>query len=158
MTDNTIEAKWEGQWQARLAMPTVASQMPLRFDNGTTCSTIAGQCDACGHQMDANVLRGRLVSQSPQVIVLEAAGTCPRCDGRSLFDYAIHDDGRIERLRWGTSATPIGRARVLRWVAWGSLSLGALSVVMASPQTPVLSLLPSVGAVLLGAWLLLYRL
>jgi hypothetical protein len=77
------------------AMPTIASQLPISFANGSTFDTVEGSCGRCDGTVDKGNLTGSLSHPYPAVFVLEAMAFCPDCNVFSRFDYRLHDDMRM---------------------------------------------------------------
>lgn len=78
-----------------LDMATIASQMPLAFQNGAVWETFKGECKACGQTLPDHCLRGRLSVHNSQMAVVEASGVCYECKLLTRFIYRLHDDMRI---------------------------------------------------------------
>lgn len=102
-----------------LTLPSIASQMPVRFANGARWASFDGQCRGCGHYILSHLLTGRITSVVPSCATLEAAGICRDCRLVTLFLYRLHDDmrlvGQTER-GWVTWARkPSSSDRVWRW-------------------------------------------
>lgn len=78
-----------------LAMPSIASQMPIRFANGAHFDVRHGHCANCGAAIPDGDVRGVLVRTSPHMTSVEAAGLCGPCNGITRFIYRFHDDLRV---------------------------------------------------------------
>lgn len=78
-----------------LEMATIASQMPLTFDNGSIWEVFKGECNGCGQSLPDRCLRGRVIPQTPQIFSIEASGVCHECRLLTRFIYRLHDDMSI---------------------------------------------------------------
>lgn len=78
-----------------LAMPSIASQLPVDFANGTRWEEFRGVCNGCRREIPEALLRGEVRRFSARVAIIEAIGVCPECNiGNPLF-YRLHDDKRL---------------------------------------------------------------
>jgi hypothetical protein len=78
-----------------VALPSIASQMPVRFANGACWERFDGQCKACGKDIDAARLTGKVTRPMESVATVEAVGVCPPCKLVTRFHYRLHNDMRI---------------------------------------------------------------
>jgi len=81
--------------RALLAMPTIASQMPVALPGGVGWSEFTGECHFCLSDIPDELLRGSVTKPLPTVAVVEAVGVCPQCRIATTFLYRLHDDLRI---------------------------------------------------------------
>jgi hypothetical protein len=89
-----------------LEKPTIAEQMPIQFDNGFRWTQLSCNCFRCGQAIADEHVKGMLVRHNPQMVVLEAIGSCASCNLYTRFLYRLYDDKRIMAPRKG------------RWVTW----------------------------------------
>ena len=82
--------------------PTVFSQLPIRFPNGSLWDTFAGECAGCRATIATEDLRGRVSMPVPKTAEIEAIGFCVHCRLITRFHYRIHDDLRVMGLKDGT--------------------------------------------------------
>lgn len=78
-----------------LTFPTIDSQMPVEFANGTCWDCLTGQCKACGQDIQSARLTGKLTRPLESVVSVEAVGVCPSCKLLTRFHFRLHDDMRI---------------------------------------------------------------
>ncbi|TXI24195.1 MAG: hypothetical protein E6Q67_02970 [Roseateles sp.] len=81
-----------------LSQPAIASQMPVRFDNGACWSSITGQCKSCGQDIPDDRFTGRLSRLVPSVVDVDAVGVCDSCTLLTRFRYRLHDDMHLSGL------------------------------------------------------------
>ena len=80
-------------------MPTVISQFPIAFANGSECEEMDGECNACGKTLSREILRGLVSRPIETVAVIEAVGVCDTCKVFTRFYLRIHDDLRVTAPR-----------------------------------------------------------
>lgn len=88
-----------------LARPSIESQMPVRFPNGTAWERFDGECKACGQTIAPGRLTGRVTRLLESVATVEAVGVCEPCRLVTRFHYRLHDDMRITGMTdegWAT--------------------------------------------------------
>lgn len=106
---------------ALMALPTIASQMPVRFKNGATWDQLSGECKSCGKDINHRCFTGRIARLVESVATVEAVGVCPPCQLVTRFHYRLHDDMRISGLTdkgWAQwKARPTLSARLLGWLS-----------------------------------------
>ena len=126
-----------------IRMPSIASQMPVRFANGAVWSEMTGHCKSCGRLLPAEFFCGAVTRPMESVAVIEAVGACTHCKLLTQFDYRLHDDmtvtGQSDRgwARWdfrrprGLLSRPSRLIRVLRQAFYrlGETLLVLLSIV-----------------------------
>lgn len=82
-----------------LRMPTISSQIPIKFSNGKTLETFVGKCAGCDNTLTH--ITGSINRQFPNVAIVEAVGQCHDCLVITPFHYRIHDDLSISGKRDG---------------------------------------------------------
>lgn len=82
-----------------LAMPTIASQFPIKFKNGNKFVELDGECNICHQEIPHALLTGLVSRPIESVAVIEAIGVCPDCIVATQYDYRLHDDMRITGMR-----------------------------------------------------------
>lgn len=87
------------------AMPTIASQLPVDFDNGCGFEVFDGYCNHCGKVIPSEMLRGSLTRPFHNVAVIDAVGICVPCRVLTEFYNRMHDDMRITAMRDGVWCT-----------------------------------------------------
>lgn len=103
-----------------MALPSIASQMPVRFRNGACWDSFEGQCKACGRSIDQAWFRGRVTRLVESVASVEAVGICHPCGLLTRFHYRLHDDMHISGLtdegwaKWEFPPTLFGR--LCKWL------------------------------------------
>jgi len=84
---------------AILDEPTLASQLPVTFDNGAQWQQISSSCAECGEYIGPDAIRARLTRVIPTVISMDALAHCAFCDLWTPVRYRFRDDmsfdGRI---------------------------------------------------------------
>lgn len=102
-----------------LAMPTIASQLPVTFANGVSWTELTGNCNLCKKDIPADLLRGAVSRPFASVAVVEAVGACPSCRVATPFLYRLHDDRRVtgpSRRGWQTWRPEHSlRKQIQRW-------------------------------------------
>ncbi len=103
-----------------LAMPSIASQFPVKFANGVCWTELTATCNLCCKEIPADLLRGAVSRPVPSVVVVEAVGACPDCRVATPFLYRMHDDKRVtgpSKHGWQTWRPELSlRDRVCRWL------------------------------------------
>lgn len=77
-----------------LAMPPIAYQLPVTFENGLQLSEVPCRCAECNSEIAIELIRGSISMAFPRVAVINAVCVCYAC--KLLTDYAlrVYDDGR----------------------------------------------------------------
>ncbi len=103
-----------------LAMPSIASQFPVIFENGACWTELACACNICHKDIPPDLLRGTISRPVPSVVVVEAVGVCPDCRIATPFLYRMHDDMRITgpgKGQWQTWRPKLSlQDRLGRWL------------------------------------------
>jgi hypothetical protein len=90
--------------------PSIASQLPIKFDNDSSWDTIAGQCSMCEQDIPDEHLRGNISRPFDNVAVMDAVGWCGECQAWTPFHYRIHNDLAVTGLgrdgKWGRWEPP----------------------------------------------------
>lgn len=108
--------------QQLMEMPSLNSQMPVVFDNGSQWETLDGLCDGCNSQLSPENVTGVIVPQTPRMVAVEAIGYCPKCNLLTRYVYRLHDDMRItgpmggQWAAWQTRSNPL--QRIVQAVQW----------------------------------------
>jgi hypothetical protein len=76
-------------------MPTVASQMPVTFSNGSSIHQFKGECSGCDCELVDDSVHGAVVKHSGSMFAVEACGVCHDCNLVTRFVYRFHDDMTI---------------------------------------------------------------
>lgn len=92
--------------QELLAMPSIASRMPIVFANTSRWTEFVCSCSGCGNELPPDVVRGSITRPLETVAVVEAIGVCIGCRLCTRFLYRLHADMYISGPRNG------------RWVTW----------------------------------------
>ncbi|KEX94317.1 hypothetical protein [Pseudomonas sp. 7-41] len=75
-----------------LAMSSIASQLPVRFENKTAWHVFAGECRGCNQTIPDEHLRGAVTRTAQWCFTIEASGYCPECRSITRFLLRLHDD------------------------------------------------------------------
>lgn len=75
-----------------LAMSSIVSQLPVRFENATTWNEFAGECRGCIQSIPVEHLRGAVTRTAQRCFTIEASGYCPECRSITRFLVRLHDD------------------------------------------------------------------
>lgn len=100
-----------------LKMPTIETQMPVRFNNGAEWTELKGECKGSGCTLPEANMRGSVLMPFPNVAVVEAVGVCHDCKLVTRFLYRLHDDMRItgprngKWLEWDTKTSFVDKLR-----------------------------------------------
>lgn len=78
-----------------IEMPTIASQMPVEFENGQTWQDLEGRCAGCGEDIPSGFMRGAVIRQALRCYTVEAVGVCASCRSGTSFLVRLHDDGSL---------------------------------------------------------------
>lgn len=78
-----------------MAEPTIASQMPVAFDQGGTFTDYQAQCRCCGQDLPAEMVRGVVRRPRPDLAEIEAVGICHPCKRVTSYFHRLHADMRI---------------------------------------------------------------
>lgn len=78
-----------------IEMPTIASQMPVEFENGQTWQDFEGRCAGCGEDITSGFMRGAVIRQALRCYTVEAVGVCASCRSGTSFLVRLHDDGSL---------------------------------------------------------------
>jgi len=101
-----------------MALPSIVSQMPVRFRNGAVWERFNGECKACGQTIAGSRLTGRITRLLESVATIEAVGACEPCRLLTRFHYRFHDDMRITGMTdegwatWRAKRSFMGRLRL----------------------------------------------
>lgn len=120
------EPGWSGRDQELWSSPSVASQMPVRFEGAMEWQDLVGYCNGCGDAIPAADFRGLVTRPLARVACVEAVGVCRRCRLLTHFAWRLHPDGSVTGVgpngRWGTwRSQPGWLARLRRgWRKAGS--------------------------------------
>lgn len=98
-----------------LAMPSIASQLPVRFDNKTVWDELVGECRGCNQAIPDEHLRGTVTRPSQRCFTIEASGYCAECKSITRFLLRFHDDL--------TASGPMNGV----WQTWKPMRKGVLS-------------------------------
>lgn len=79
-----------------LGMPSIASQLPVRFDNGYILENFEGRCCNCETPIKPDSLHGSVVQQIQSTATIEAVGLCDRCKIAVPFIMRVRDDGTTD--------------------------------------------------------------
>lgn len=96
---------------ALLEMPSLDSQMPVQFANGTQWHSLECECRSCGKVLPIRQVRGAITRQTAHMATMEAVGVCHDCKLLTRFVYRLHDDMRMTGPRqdgwhtWGGQQT-----------------------------------------------------
>lgn len=88
-----------------MAMPAIASQMPVKFKSGACWEGLEGVCNGCRQVIPSHLMSGRITRLMEPVATVEAVGVCPSCRLLTRFHYRLHDDMRITGMTdrgWAT--------------------------------------------------------
>lgn len=88
-----------------MAMPSIASQLPVKFNGGQTWTKVEGICKGCGHVLPDDLVHGIICSQTRTMSSMEAVGMCHSCNLITRFYYRLHDDMRVTGPRDGVWKT-----------------------------------------------------
>lgn len=100
-----------------MAMPSIASQMPVQFKSGACWELFDGQCKACGKAMAPGRVTGQLSRLVESVVTVEGVGVCDPCKLVTRFHYRLHDDKRTTGMTdegwamWQARPTVLDRLR-----------------------------------------------
>lgn len=89
--------------RALMAAPTIASQMPLIFANGTEFHKWSGCCAGCGKQTKSSKLTGTITRPIEAVAVMEAVGVCGSCNLLTPYHVRLRNNLSMESViggRW----------------------------------------------------------
>lgn len=78
-----------------IEMPTIASQLPVEFENGQRWKDFGGRCAGCGESIASGFMRGAVIRQALRCYTVEAVGVCVSCRSGTLFLLRLHDDGSL---------------------------------------------------------------
>ena len=81
-----------------LGMPTIASQLPVIFNNGMKWTVINCSCSGCNADIPHEKVRGSFSMAFPRVAVLNAVGVCDACKLLTEYSWRLHEDRRITVL------------------------------------------------------------
>lgn len=90
---------------ALLRMPSIASQLPVGFENGAEWEHLTGMCNICCEEIPDDLLRGAVTKPRSDLVVVEAMGICRVCMVATPFLYRFHADMRITGIcggKWRT--------------------------------------------------------
>lgn len=110
-----------------LAMPSIASQMPVQLKNGACWQEFQGVCNGCHQPLPAHQVTGRVTRLHDSAAAIQAVGVCFSCALLTRYHYRFHDDLRITGpteagwTTWRIDRTPFERLRA--WLARNLLLL-----------------------------------
>lgn len=81
--------------RALLTCPTVASQLPVKFNNGFSFTGMTGHCTGCKQPIADDAMFGKMDFHPNQMVEVHAIGCCPTCKLATLFLYRMYDDARF---------------------------------------------------------------
>lgn len=93
--EQTVRSALSDNDRELVALPSIASQMPVRFANGACWELFDGQCKDCGKDIASARLTGKVTRPMESVATVEAVGVCPSCKLLTRFYYRLHDDMRV---------------------------------------------------------------
>ena len=110
--------------RATLRMPSIQSQMPIRFRNGARLDTFNGTCSQCGQTLHMGHLHGSVVMHNGDSMAeVIAMGKCSPCNLFVPFRYRVYQDMRFAGFNqqgvwseWKMRLTPKGQFK--KWVRW----------------------------------------
>lgn len=76
-------------------MPSIASQLPVKFENGTDWKEFVGCCAKCEQDIPSDFVRGAIIRQTSRCYTIEAVGVCVFCRAGTSFLLRLHDDSSI---------------------------------------------------------------
>ena len=95
MERTTISDEQFALWKS----PSIASQLPIKFDTGFTFSGMRGCCVECNQEIPDERFSGKIVRPTPHVAEVFAVGFCEECQLLTPFRYRMYDDKRFTTLR-----------------------------------------------------------
>lgn len=84
-----------------LQQPSLASQLPFRFKNGTSMQIISTNCSQCNSEISQENIRGTLVEQNTMTVSLEGHGLCFECHCMSPISARFNNDGTVRYKEGG---------------------------------------------------------
>lgn len=84
-----------------MAMPTMADQLPVAFEDGTCWHRICGSCNGCGCPIPEADTHGALWRPLPHVVELDCVGICRACRLLTRFRLRLHPGRRLSWLTAG---------------------------------------------------------
>jgi hypothetical protein len=81
--------------KAIMIRPTLASQLPVRFANGSDIRQITINCSHCQSEINKELIRGELVVVNAETMQLEAHGTCFACHTFTPISARFSDSGEV---------------------------------------------------------------
>lgn len=81
-----------------LAMPSIESQLPVKFDNGNDFSEFVGVCKGCDRDIPDDLMRGSVTRQTQRCFTIEAVGACPHCMVGTPYLLRMYDDCSLVAL------------------------------------------------------------
>lgn len=73
-------------------MPSIASQLPVLFANGTRVVTFTPECARCSKGLEGDAVRGAITRPLPRLAVIEAVGICHECSLLTRYLMRVYDD------------------------------------------------------------------
>lgn len=112
-----LKTKWlSSRERELLRMPSISSQMPITFDNGSQLAAFAGECPFCNEDIRADLLLGVITRPMPSVATIEAVGICYQCEVVVPYLYRVYDDLRITGPRKDGWKTWYPKQTILSWL------------------------------------------
>jgi len=106
----------DGQFQT-LSMPTIESQLPLKYANGYVLEIFEGNCSICDTRIKPQNLHGSIKVPFPSIAIIEAVGMCHSCKVAIPFFMRVRDDGSTD-WRDSKGNWVIGKAESKKSVSW----------------------------------------
>lgn len=113
--------------RALLACPTVASQLPVKFNNGFSFTGMTGHCSRCNQPIADEAMFGKMLFRPNQMVEVHAIGCCTECKLATMFLYRMYDDarfmtyrndgwyhGQMRKSRWDQTMDSVKRS--MRWL------------------------------------------
>lgn len=115
--EQQTEPMSQGQMQM-LSMPTIASQLPIRYANGHVLERFEGSCCICSNPINPANLHGSIIQPFKSVAIIQAIGVCRSCKIGVPFHMRVRDDGttdwRDAKGAWVRGAATITRKETTR--------------------------------------------
>lgn len=123
MTEEVARRPATDAERALLKAPSIASQLPIIFDNKGQFDSVVANCLSCDQPIAPDQLRGTITRPIPSVAVVDAIGCCKTCNLITPVYYRLHDDMRLSgRARDGSWAQwkmrPVRRSWMVRFLSW----------------------------------------
>lgn len=73
--------------------PSIDSLLPIEFANGSTVTSTAVDCPACGKTLSGQNIHGRYSARYRDAVIIEAIAICSTCNLGTRTTMKIRDDG-----------------------------------------------------------------